>query len=61
MLGGAAICNKNANGETCYLAEKSQDKWNKIAESDNRKGWESDGYLRYLKLIMKILSIHSKG
>jgi hypothetical protein len=38
MLGGTAICNSNANGETFYLAEKSQDKWNKIIKSDNSKG-----------------------
>jgi hypothetical protein len=49
-LRGAAICNKNANGETFYLAEKSQDKWNKIVKSDNSKGWKSDGYLKYLRL-----------
>jgi hypothetical protein len=51
MLGGAAICNRNANGETFYLAEKSQDKWNKIIKSDNSKGWKSDGCLRYLKYL----------
>jgi hypothetical protein len=37
MLGGAAICNKNANGETLYLAEKAQDKWNETINSDNSK------------------------
>jgi hypothetical protein len=37
MLEGAAICIKNANGETFYLAEESQDKWNKIINSDNSK------------------------
>jgi hypothetical protein len=30
-----------------YLAEKSQDKWNKIINSFNSKDWKSDGYLRY--------------
>jgi hypothetical protein len=30
-----------------YLAEKSQDKWNEIINSDNSKDWKSDGYLRY--------------
>jgi hypothetical protein len=45
---GDAICNKNANGKTFYLAEKSQEKWNKIIKSDNSKDWKSDGYLRYL-------------
>jgi hypothetical protein len=47
MLGGAAICNKNANGETFYLAKKSQDKWNEIFISDN---WKSDGCLKYFKI-----------
>jgi hypothetical protein len=51
MLGGAAICNKNANGETFYLAEKSQDKWNKIINSDNSKDQKSEGYLRYLRYL----------
>jgi hypothetical protein len=37
MLEGAAIYNKNANGETLYLAKKSQDKWNEIINSDNSK------------------------
>jgi hypothetical protein len=49
MLGEAAICNKNANGETFYLAKKSQDKWNEIINSDNSKDWKSDGYLKYLR------------
>jgi hypothetical protein len=49
MFGGAAICNKNANGKTFYLAEKSQDKWNEIINSDNSKDWKSDGCLRYLR------------
>jgi hypothetical protein len=31
-----------------YPAENSQGKWIKIADSDNIKGWKSDGYLRYL-------------
>jgi hypothetical protein len=48
MLGGAAICNKNANGETFYLAENSQDKWNEIINSDNSKDWKLDGCLRHL-------------
>jgi hypothetical protein len=30
-----------------YPAESSQGKWIKIADSDNSKGWKSDGYLRY--------------
>jgi hypothetical protein len=29
-----------------YLAESSHGKWIKIADSDNSKGWKSDGYLR---------------
>jgi hypothetical protein len=29
-----------------YPAENSQGKWIKIADSDNSKGWKSDGYLR---------------
>jgi hypothetical protein len=49
-LEGAAICNKNANGETLYLAEKLQDKWNKIINSDNSKDWKSDGCLKYFKI-----------
>jgi hypothetical protein len=32
-----------------YLAEKSQDKWNKIINSDNSKDWKSDGCLGYLR------------
>jgi hypothetical protein len=32
-----------------YLAEKSQDKWNEIINSDNNKDWKSDGCLRYLR------------
>jgi hypothetical protein len=49
MLGGAAIYNKNANGETFYLAEISQDKWNEIINSDNSKDWKSEGCLRYIR------------
>jgi hypothetical protein len=30
-----------------YPVENSQGKWIKIADSDNSKGWKSDGYLRY--------------
>jgi hypothetical protein len=37
MLEGAAICNKNAMVRLIYLAEKSQDKWKKIINSDNSK------------------------
>jgi hypothetical protein len=37
MLGGAAICNRNANGETFYLAEKVQDKKNGIINFDNSR------------------------
>jgi hypothetical protein len=29
-----------------YPAESSQGKWIKIADSDDSKGWKSDGYLR---------------
>jgi hypothetical protein len=29
-----------------YPAEDLQGKWIKIADSDNSKGWKSDGYLR---------------
>jgi hypothetical protein len=47
-LEGAAICNKNANGEIYfYPAENSQGKWNEIINSDNSKDWKLDGYLRY--------------
>jgi hypothetical protein len=31
-----------------YPAESSQGKGIKIADSDNSKGWKSDGYLRNL-------------
>jgi hypothetical protein len=37
MLGGAAICNRNANGETFYLAEKHKINGTKIINSDNSK------------------------
>jgi hypothetical protein len=30
-----------------YPAENSQGKWIKIADSDNNKGWKSNGCLRY--------------
>jgi hypothetical protein len=30
-----------------YPAESSQGKWIKIDNSDNSKGWKSDGCLRY--------------
>jgi hypothetical protein len=30
-----------------YPAEDSQGKWNKTNDSDNSKGWKSDGYLEY--------------
>jgi hypothetical protein len=40
-----------------YPAESSQGKWIWIANSDNSKGWKSDGYLRakdcYLPQIRK--------
>jgi hypothetical protein len=29
-----------------YPAESSQGKWVKKVDSDNSKGWKSDGYLR---------------
>jgi hypothetical protein len=31
-----------------YPAESLQGKWIKIDDSDNSKGWKSDGYLRDL-------------
>jgi hypothetical protein len=38
-----------------YPAENSQGKWNETIDSDNSKGWKSDGYLRYsTKTITKI-------
>jgi hypothetical protein len=37
-----------------YPAENSQGKWNGTTNSDNNKGWKSDGYLRYsLKIFIE--------
>jgi hypothetical protein len=45
-LEGAAICDQDANGKTCYLVRRIQDKQIKITNFDNSKGWKSDGKLR---------------